>query len=113
VLLFVQFDDLMKKVSEALEFRGIDHLQITGSASKKSNALEKFQNNAHARVLLLNVIDESASGAYLLRYLFANKQKSHQCQSRHILVSLVGSIQTGLRSEGDPGNWSRQTIRSN
>jgi SNF2 family DNA or RNA helicase len=63
VLLFVQFDDLMKKVSEALEFRGIAHLQITGSASKKSNTLEQFQNNKEARVLLLNVIDESASGA--------------------------------------------------
>ena len=63
VLLFVQFDDLMKKVSEALEFRGIAHLQITGSASKKSNTLEQFQNNKQARVLLLNVIDESASGA--------------------------------------------------
>jgi hypothetical protein len=55
----------MKKVSEALEFRGIEHLQITGSASKKSNTLEQFQNNQKARVLLLNVIDESASGAYL------------------------------------------------
>jgi SNF2 family DNA or RNA helicase len=64
VLLFVQFEDLMKKVSEALEFRKIAHLQISGSAAKKSNALEKFQNNEHARVLLLNVIDESASGAY-------------------------------------------------
>jgi len=63
VLLFVQFDDLMKRVSEALEFRGIAHLQITGSASKKSNTLEQFQNNKEARVLLLNVIDESASGA--------------------------------------------------
>ena len=63
-MLFVQFDDLMKKVSEALEFRGIEHLQIAGSASKKSNTLEQFQNNQKARVLLLNVIDESASGAY-------------------------------------------------
>ena len=70
MLLFVQFEDLMKKVSEALDFRGIDHLQITGSASKKSNALEQFQNNAHARVLLLNVIDESASGAYVPLLIF-------------------------------------------
>lgn len=53
----------MKKVSEALEFRGIAHFQISGSATKKSNTLERFQNNEHARVLLLNVIDESASGA--------------------------------------------------
>jgi len=53
----------MKKVSESLEFRGIAHLQITGSASKKSNTLEQFQNNQNARVLLLKVDDESASGA--------------------------------------------------
>jgi len=53
----------MKKVSEALDFRGIPHLQIAGSAAKKSNTLEQFQNNKEARVLLLNVIDESASGA--------------------------------------------------
>ena len=65
VLLFVQFEDLMKKVSEALDFRKIAHLQITGSATKKSNTLEQFQTNGSARVLLLNVIDESASGAYL------------------------------------------------
>lgn len=63
--MFVQFEDLMKKVSEALDFRGIDHLQIAGSAAKKSNTLEQFQNNQKARVLLLNVIDESASGAYI------------------------------------------------
>ena len=73
MLLFVQFDDLMKKVSEALDFRGIDHLQITGSASKKSNTLEQFQNNVNARVLLLNVIDESASGAYIAVISFADK----------------------------------------
>ena len=54
----------MKKVSEALNFRGIEHLQITGSAYKKSTTLESFQKNEKARVLLLNVIDESASGAY-------------------------------------------------
>jgi len=54
----------MKKVSEALEFRKIAHLQISGTATKKSNTLEQFQNNANARVLLLNIADESASGAY-------------------------------------------------
>ena len=63
VLLFIQFDDLMKKVSEALNFRGIAHLQISGSPSQRANALEQFQNNQKSRVLLLNIIDESASGA--------------------------------------------------
>ncbi|KAI9440567.1 hypothetical protein H4582DRAFT_2110717 [Lactarius indigo] len=51
VLIFVQFPDLMKK--------------IKGSAAQKSKNLEKFQNDSEERVLLLNVMDESASGANL------------------------------------------------
>ncbi|KAL1747842.1 hypothetical protein HDZ31DRAFT_60876 [Schizophyllum fasciatum] len=65
VLLFVQFADLTKKVSEALEYHKIPHLEIKGSASARSSALEKFQTGSNERVLLLNVRDESASGANL------------------------------------------------
>ncbi|KAK2463557.1 hypothetical protein APHAL10511_004308 [Amanita phalloides] len=65
VLIFVQFADLMAKVSEALTYHKVLHLQIIGSAVKKSNALTEFQNGTNARVLLLNVMDESASGANL------------------------------------------------
>ena len=65
VLVFVQFPDLMKKVAEALEANGIHFLEIRGSASQKSKNLEKFQNDSKERVLLLNVMDESASGANL------------------------------------------------
>ena len=65
VLLFVQFPDLMKKVAEALKANDIDFLEIKGSASSKSKALEKFQQAKGERVLLLNVMDESASGANL------------------------------------------------
>ena len=63
VLIFVQFDDLMNKVGEALLQHKIKYLEIRGSASKKSKALEAFQNNSPERVLLLHVTDESASGA--------------------------------------------------
>lgn len=65
VLVFVQFPDLMKKVSEAFNAHNIKHLEIKGSASQKSKNLEKFQQDSKERVLLLNVMDESASGANL------------------------------------------------
>ncbi|PPQ98930.1 hypothetical protein CVT24_003557 [Panaeolus cyanescens] len=65
VLVFVQFPDLMKKVTEALTENKIKFLEIKGSASVKSKNLEQFQNGSEERVLLLNVMDESASGANL------------------------------------------------
>jgi SNF2 family DNA or RNA helicase len=65
VLIFVQFPDLTKKLAEALTAHHIKFLEIKGSATQKSNNLEKFQNDSVERVLLLNVMDESASGANL------------------------------------------------
>ncbi|KAF5387319.1 hypothetical protein D9757_005715 [Collybiopsis confluens] len=65
LLVFVQFPDLMKKVAEAFDHHKIGFLEIRGTASQKSKNLEKFQNDSKERVLLLNVMDESASGANL------------------------------------------------
>jgi SNF2 family DNA or RNA helicase len=65
ILIFVQFPDLMKKVAEALTANKVEFLEIRGSATQKSKNLEKFQNDSKERVLLLNVMDESASGANL------------------------------------------------
>ncbi|KAI8996425.1 hypothetical protein BD414DRAFT_477931 [Trametes punicea] len=65
VLIFVQFPDLTAKVAEALHSYRVPFLEIKGSASQKSKNLEKFQNDSEERVLLLNVMDESASGANL------------------------------------------------
>jgi SNF2 family DNA or RNA helicase len=65
VLIFVQFPDLMKKVAEALTANKVKFLEIKGTAIQKSKNLEIFQNNGPERVLLLNVMDESASGANL------------------------------------------------
>jgi len=65
VLVFVQFPDLMKKVTEAFTEHKIPFLEIKGSAHAKSKNLEQFQNHSKERVLLLNVMDESASGANL------------------------------------------------
>jgi len=65
VLVFVQFPDLMKKVTEAFTYNKIKYLEIKGTATQKSKNLELFQNESKERVLLLNVMDESASGANL------------------------------------------------
>ncbi|KAF8680902.1 C-5 cytosine-specific DNA methylase [Rhizoctonia solani] len=66
VLVFVQFPDLMKKVAAALSDNHIPFLQIQGTANAKSKALDSFQKaDSKDRVLLLNVMDESASGANL------------------------------------------------
>ncbi|TFK64107.1 hypothetical protein BDN72DRAFT_963450 [Pluteus cervinus] len=65
MLVFVQFPDLMKKVTEAFTYHKIKFLEIRGTASQKSKNLEKFQQESEERVLLLNVMDESASGANL------------------------------------------------
>jgi len=65
VLVFVQFPDLMKKVTEAFTYNKIKYLEIKGTAHQKSKNLEQFQNDSKERVLLLNVMDESASGANL------------------------------------------------
>lgn len=53
----------MKKVGEAFTANKINYLEIRGSASQKSKALESFQKDSKERVLLLHVTDESASGA--------------------------------------------------
>ncbi|EJD41795.1 hypothetical protein AURDEDRAFT_105919 [Auricularia subglabra TFB-10046 SS5] len=66
ILIFVQFPDLTKKVAAALSENDIGFLEIQGSAHNKSKSLETFQEDgATTRVLLLNVMDESASGANL------------------------------------------------
>lgn len=62
--MFVQYEDLMKKVAEALAGNKIKCMQLKGDAKKQSEALMEFQNaEGKARVLLLSLEDESASGA--------------------------------------------------
>ena len=55
----------MKKVAEAFKENKIAFLEIRGAANVRSKNLEQFQNDSEERVLLLNVMDESASGANL------------------------------------------------
>ncbi|RPA73956.1 hypothetical protein BJ508DRAFT_333534 [Ascobolus immersus RN42] len=66
VLVFVQFQDLMDNVRRALLEAGIPTLVIEGNASSRSSVLQRFQTEGgDNKVLLLNVGDESASGANL------------------------------------------------
>jgi hypothetical protein len=71
VLVFVQFPDLMDKVKIAIEECGLKTDALTGSSAQKTRVLSEFQNEDNlmkkgcVRVLLLNLGDESASGANL------------------------------------------------
>lgn len=102
VLVFVQFPDLMKKVTEAFNHHEIEFLEIRGTASQKSKNLEKFQNDSNERVLLLNVMDESASGANLtsanhaifLSPLFAPSQEIYDACETQAIGRLVRYGQT-------------------
>ncbi|KAH0557122.1 hypothetical protein GP486_005086, partial [Trichoglossum hirsutum] len=63
VLLFVQFDDLMEKVSEALKDHRISHYALTKRLAKKAaNMMSSFQETTRnssewKKVLVLNVAD--------------------------------------------------------
>ena len=115
ILIFAQFKDLMKKVHSALEKSKIKFLEITGTADQQSKAVEKFQNQSDERVLLLNVMDEKASGANLtcanhaifLSPLLCNSQEEYIAnetqaigrirrygQSRHVYIHRFLSLDT-------------------
>lgn len=68
VLLFVQFEDLMAKVEDALSEQGVSHVSLSKTRSKaksqakKGNPATLFQTDTSIKVLLLNLADETASG---------------------------------------------------
>merc|ERR1719159_2028954 len=66
VILFVQFDDLKRKVAGALGDFGIPAVQLKGTCGQRSNIINDWQNNPNsvAFVLLLSLA-QSASGTNL------------------------------------------------
>ena len=52
-------------VSEALDDGGIQAVEVRGSVHTKTKALDSMQEAGGPRVILLNLADESASGANL------------------------------------------------
>lgn len=65
ILVFLQWDDLMNKVSEALDAGGIKHVTLAGGVKAKANTLDNFQRGNSARVLVLKMNDASAAGSNL------------------------------------------------
>jgi len=65
-ILFVQFDDLKRKVAGALQDFGIPAVQLKGTVGQRSNIINDWQNNPNstAFVLLLSLA-QSASGTNL------------------------------------------------
>ena len=56
---------LFQVVSEALNDGGIQAVEVRGSVHTKTKALDSMQEAGGPRVILLNLADESASGANL------------------------------------------------
>eukprot|EP01126_Amoeba_proteus_P057513 TRINITY_DN7321_c0_g1_i1.p1 TRINITY_DN7321_c0_g1~~TRINITY_DN7321_c0_g1_i1.p1 ORF type:complete len:270 (-),score=45.40 TRINITY_DN7321_c0_g1_i1:167-976(-) len=69
ILIFVQFPDLLQTVFNALEENDLFPFKLCGGAVARSKVIELMQNPVSrgcvGRILVLNVIDESASGANL------------------------------------------------
>lgn len=66
VILFVQFDDLKRKVATVLLDCGIPAVQLHGSVCQRSNIINDWQNNPSSdNFVLLLSLAQSASGANL------------------------------------------------
>eukprot|EP00747_Dinoflagellata_sp_TGD_P038297 gnl/TRDRNA2_/TRDRNA2_139582_c1_seq1.p1 gnl/TRDRNA2_/TRDRNA2_139582_c1~~gnl/TRDRNA2_/TRDRNA2_139582_c1_seq1.p1 ORF type:complete len:502 (-),score=107.10 gnl/TRDRNA2_/TRDRNA2_139582_c1_seq1:96-1601(-) len=96
VLVFTQFHDLEESVAKFLKSAGVEYLQLDGSVHKKVGTVHKFQDEADykgARVLLLNVSQESASGM--------NLTTANHCIFLHPLLA---------QSQGEYDAWMTQAI---
>ncbi|KAG0146890.1 hypothetical protein CROQUDRAFT_656689 [Cronartium quercuum f. sp. fusiforme G11] len=73
VLVFVQFGDLLDKIFDALEYRGIGVARVKGTAKNQMKVMTNFQEEVDPdiRVLLLHATDSSASGANLTNANYA------------------------------------------
>lgn len=66
VILFVQFDDLKRKVASALSEFGVPAVQLQGSVSQRASVIRDWQHNtSSAAFVLLLSLAQSASGTNL------------------------------------------------
>lgn len=66
VILFVQFDDLKKKVADALREFGVPTVQLMGSVAHRAKVIQDWQDNSSsATFVLLLSLAQSASGTNL------------------------------------------------
>jgi len=134
VILFVQFDDLKRKVAEALKEFGIPTVQLQGGVRERGNIIRDWQENpdSSAFVLLLS-LTQSASGTNLtaanhVMFLHpmlaptAEMAVSHELQAigrarRHgqkkPIVHVwrfvtVGTVEQALTEKHQSGLWTRE-----
>ncbi|TFY81373.1 hypothetical protein EWM64_g2645 [Hericium alpestre] len=100
VLLFVQFPDLTKKVAEALEDHKVKFLEIKGSASAKSKALEKVPGRLETPRLALE-----RDGRERVR------RQPHLREPRDLLVAAAYAVEGDLRRERDAGGRACEALR--
>jgi len=66
VILFVQFDDLKRKVAAALEEFGIPSAQLQGTVSQRTAVIDDWQDNHNSNTFVLMLsLSQSASGTNL------------------------------------------------
>lgn len=65
IICFVQWEDLKRRISSALQEFGIDHATLHGSVWARRAALMKFQYEEEGPRMLLLSLEESASGTNL------------------------------------------------
>jgi len=65
IICFVQWEDLKRKISAALEEFEIEHLTLHGSVWARRTALVRFQYEADSPRMLILSLEESASGTNL------------------------------------------------
>ncbi|CAJ1351070.1 unnamed protein product [Effrenium voratum] len=65
VLVFCQWEDLKRRISDALGSSGVPHVQLSGNVWQRADTLRRFQEDGEdSRVLLLS-LEHSASGTNL------------------------------------------------
>lgn len=64
IILFIQFQRLMKLVSDALHEFGVAHVRCTGNVGTKNKAINEFKTSPANRLILLSS-EDSVSGLHL------------------------------------------------
>jgi len=135
IICFVQWEDLKRKISLALEEFSIDHLSLTGSIWARRAALMKFQYEEDGPRMLLLSLEESASGTNLTasnHVIIVHPMEAATCeeavafemqavgrvrrpgQQRKIHIwrfVTIGTIEQHITEEHQKDLWERQGAR--
>ena len=111
VLLFVQFDDLMKKIAEAFKDQSISHYAIQENLNnnKAADMMESFQEDITSKkrkVLILNCSNESSAGAYVGLYVTLLLQETM------LIFYFTAISQTPITSYSYPLCWHNHSVNT-